>query len=125
MHVRPSFARVLAAVAATAVVGAFAVPAAEAVTITDSSSFSVGFGYTGSYSTTETSSVNTPTAATNGVPFTVGNFSYTITAITGCFGSVAPTFPNRVLTAGDATGLAGSSSQTTVSVTATYVGPPL
>lgn len=115
-----------------AVVTALLLAAADASAASlaiDSGAFSVGFGYTvdnnSNFDTTETSAANTPTTAAHNVPFTVGNFQITIGVSTIFFGSNGPRFDDREFTNGDGAGRSAASNGTTVTITATYVGPPL
>ncbi|MCC7193517.1 MAG: PEP-CTERM sorting domain-containing protein [Phycisphaeraceae bacterium] len=96
--------------------------ATQAYIVNNSSSFDVAYGATSSgWNATETSSSNTPTGAVNGTPFTLGDFSITVTASGATpFSSQAVTFFNRVL-AGDLGG--ADMYNNTFSVTVTYNGP--
>ncbi len=107
--------------------------ATQAYIVNDSSSFDVAYGYTdssGGWNALETASTNTPVTATNGVPFTVGNFSITVTATGSFFATVGVQFPGRVLTNYDGVNFPNESktaynNEFTVSVTYNGPGGPL
>jgi hypothetical protein len=103
--------------------------AAQAAIINDSSSFDVAYGFTdtgGGWNASETSATNTPTTATNGVPFTVGNFDITVSAAGSFFATVGVRFPGRVLTNYDGTNYpqeSKTSHANEFAVSVTYTGP--
>ena len=86
-----------------------------------SEEFSLGYGFTNSpqtWNTSETAGANTPT--------TIGDFTFTPVVSGGATSGTGPRFPNRVFTAGAAGYGSGSSSSFSVSVAASYAGslPP-
>jgi hypothetical protein len=106
--------------------GLLAVSPAGAALISNSSPFDVGMGFQSNWNTTETATANAAANPTvvgtiqNGVPFAVGDFTVTISAVGSFFSSVGPAFDNRDLADGDATKTAGYRNQ--FSITATYNG---
>jgi hypothetical protein len=119
------FSRLPSIVAALFVVTSLVTGARAAQNVVDNSSFDVGFGYNdSSFNTNQTIAANTPTTTVTNLPFTVGDFQYTISISTGLFGSTGPTFHNRVLGNGDASasGMNASSNLTSITVSSTYVG---
>lgn len=101
----------------------------NAVLVTNASSFSLGYGFFAGvvWNTNETATVNTPGFAPNptGGFFTNGNFRISVNRTgLGLFASQGPTFTNRVLGNYDGANSAnGQSSNLTITITATYIGP--
>ena len=99
-------------------VGLAAFNAAQAAVLS-SANFSFGYGFTGSWNTSETSGSNTPT--------TQGDFTMTPIVTGGLFSSNGPIFPSRVLNdGGNAAGIStisGSTPPFMATITGAYTGP--